>query len=80
MKKYNILKPELAIACYPKENSLVYGNNGDGNGIYLTKSFLNDYSIEDHSNRVYDVSSDFCLSGQNEFLVEEVEVYQIIFD
>ena len=80
MKKYNILKPEVAIACYPDQYCLVYGNNGDGKGIYLSSSFLYDYCTENQSNRVYDVSSDYCLSGENEFLVEEVEVYQIIFD
>ena len=80
MKKYNILKPEVAIGCYPNGDCLVYGNNGDAKGLFLSTTFLKFPSTENHSNRVYDVSSDFCLSGEYEFLVEEVEVYQIIFD
>jgi hypothetical protein len=81
MEKYNILKPKLAICCYPDENCLVYGNNGDGQGFYLSNQFLeNNYNYECHSSRVYNVSSDYCLSEEKNFNVEEVEVYQIIFN
>lgn len=80
MKKYNISKPEDAISCYPGIYCLVYGNNADSKGIYLHNGFLNRVSKENHCTRVYNVSSDFCLSGESEFYVEEVEVYQVIFD
>ena len=96
MKKYNILKPESAIKCFPNENCLVYGNKTDGYGICLKNNFLkinNNFGIalvnnflkrndnfENHKSRVYNVPSDICLSGENKFEVEEVEVYQILFE
>ena len=41
MKKYKILKPNLAIASYSDHSSfLTYGNNGDGCGIYLKNNFF----------------------------------------
>ena len=80
MKKYNILKPESAIECYP-DNCLVYGNNRDSCGVCLEKNFLKTKdNFENHKTRVYNVPSDFCLSGENEFEVEEVEVYQVIYE
>ena len=79
MEKYKILKPELAICCYPNENCLVYGNNADNNGISLRANYLNKMNKENHSTQVYDIPKDFYLSGDNIFSVEEVEVYQIIF-
>ncbi len=80
MKKYNILKPELAIKCFPEEACLVYGNNYDGYGIILYDNFLKINNKENHKSRVYNVPSDFCLSGENYFEVEEVEVYQVIYE
>ena len=80
MQKYKILKPEVAIGCYPNENCLVYGNNADSAGVYLSRNFLNRKdSTENHKTRVYNVPSDYCLTGENNFEVEEVEVYQVIF-
>ena len=79
MEKYKILKPELAICCYPNENCIVYGNNADNNGISLRANYLNKISKENHSTKVYDIPKDFFLSGDNIFNVEEVEVYQVIF-
>ena len=80
MKKYKILKPEYAISCYPGGYCLVYGNNEDSNGVYLHDGFLSRSSKENHASRVNNVPSDFCLSGEREFNVEEVEVYQIEFE
>ena len=80
MKKYDILKPEYAICCYSRWNCLVYGNNQDGKGLILESDFLINESKEDLSSKVFDVPSDFCLSGEEYFNVEEVEVYQIIFE
>ena len=82
MKKYNILKPELAIACYPNEACLVYGfNEEDNSGIALLNNFLEvKDNFENHYSRVYNVPSDFYLSGENYFEVEEVEVYQVIYE
>ena len=80
MKKYNILKPEFAIRCYEFWDFLAYGNNGDFKGIYLETNFKENKGVENHSNRVYNVPSDYCLSGEKEFDVEEVEVFQIIYE
>ena len=41
MKKYKILKPEVAIGCYSDHSSfLTYGNKADSCGIYLNTNFL----------------------------------------
>ena len=79
MEKYNILKPKLAIRCYRSLYFLSYGNNGDYDGISLEDNFKENKGIENHSSRVYNVPSDFCLSGGKKFDVEEVEVFQILF-
>ena len=80
LKKYKILRPEYAIACYHFGDFLVYGNNNDYKGIFLTNDFNGFRGSENLSSRVYDVSSDFCLSGEDKFSIEEVEVFQIIFE
>ena len=82
MKKYKILKPELAIYCFPEYDCLVYGNNQDAKGLFLHNNFLKfeNQGTENNSSRVYDVTSDYCLSNEEHFSVEEVEVYQIIFN
>ena len=79
MKIYAVLRAEIAICCYPYYHTLVYGNNGDGGGIYLRGNFLKAKNHESHFNRAYDVPSNYYLSGGEEFEVEEVEVYQVIF-
>ena len=78
-EKYNILKPDLAIRTYKSLYFLSYGNTGKYDGISLKPNFKNNKGCENHSTRIYDVPSDFCLSGENYFDVEEVEVFQIIF-
>ena len=78
-EKYNILKPELAICCYPGDNCIVYGNNSDNNGICLRPNFLKKINLENHESRVYDVPQNCYLSGEQMFTIEDVEVYQIIF-
>ena len=78
--KYKILKSDLAFVYFGR-NPLVYGNDSDGKGIYLNENFLKDkYNTEDHSTRVYDVPSNYCLTGEKNFEVEEVEIFQIIFE
>ena len=79
-KKYKILKPQSAFSCYSRSNTLVYGNKSDGKGIYLPNNFLSCLNREDQSTRIYEVPSDFCLTGEKDFEVDEVEVYQIIFE
>lgn len=79
MEKYNILKPELGICCYPEDNCIVYGNNSDNNGICLRPNFLKKINLENHESRVYDVPQNCYLSGEQMFTIEDVEVYQIIF-
>ena len=79
MKKYKILKPNLAIASYSDHSSfLTYGNNGDGCGIYLKNNFLTEGGKENHTSKVYNVDSQYCLSTEENFSVEEVEVYYIL--
>ena len=74
--KYKILKSNLAFAYYDG-NPLVYGNDCDGKGIYLNENFLERESREDHFTRVYNVTSDYCLTNERNFEVEEVEIFQI---
>ena len=77
--KYKILKSKLAFA-YFDGNPLTYGNDYDSKGIYLNNNFLKFNNREDQSTRVYDVPSDYCLTGEKNFEVEEVEIFQIIFE
>ena len=81
MKNYKILKPNLAIASYSDHSSfLTYGNNGDGCGIYLKNNFLTKGGHENHASKAYNTDSKYCLSTEEDFSVEEVEVYNIIFN
>ena len=77
--KYKILNSSLAFV-YFSSNPLCYGNNSDGKGVYLNDHFLNCENNEDQSSRVYEVPSDNCLSGEKLFRVDEVEIFQIIFE
>ena len=80
MQKYNILKPELAMYCNPNY-CLIYGNNKDGCGVALYRNFLKvKTNFENHKSRVYNIPSDYCLTDEYNFEVEEVEVYQIIYE
>jgi len=79
-KKYKILKPQSAFSCYQSSHTLIYGNKSDAKGIYLNNNFLSCSNHEDQSTRIYEVPSDFCLTGEEDFNVDEVEVYQIIFE
>ena len=79
-KKYDILKPEYAIACFPYYNCVIYGNNYDSQGFYIVDQYLTNKSYENHSTKVYNVSSNYCLSGEESFYVKELEVFQIIFE
>ena len=79
-KKYNVLKPDYAMRCVPYNCCLVYGNDGSGEGMYIYSGFLNSQKhAENNIKQVYDLPSDHCLSGEENFSVEELEVYQIIF-
>jgi hypothetical protein len=83
MKNYKILKPNFAIFSASDHSSfLTYGNNGDGDGcgIFLRDNFLTKGGHENHTSKVYDVDSKYCLSTEKDFNVEEVEVYNIIFN
>ena len=79
-EKYDILKPENAINCIPDKCTLIYGNNNDRYGIRLLNNFFEKNNFENMATKIYDTPSNFCLSGNNIFLVKEVEVYQIIFE
>ena len=78
-KKYDILKPDIAISCHPEKFTLMYGNNDDRFGIRLLNGFLGRNSYENLESKAYDVPTKFCLTGNNIFLTEEAEVYQVIF-
>ena len=79
-EKYNILEPDKAISCYPDDLTLVYGNKEDRYGIRLFSNFLEKTCYENLKNRVFDVPSEYCLTGYNKFNVQEVEVFQVIFE
>ena len=79
-EKYDILKSESAISCYPYDYTLVYGNKQDRYGIRLFSRFLEKSSYENLASKVYNVPQEICLSGKNKFEVEEVEIFQIIFE
>ena len=79
LEKYKILKPQYAIYSANDGYFLIYGNNCDACGIYLYSKKSIKKTKENHQTKVYDVPSNNCLSGETEFTVEEIEVYQIIF-
>ena len=79
LEKYKILKPQYAIYSANDGYFLIYGNNCDACGIYLYSKKHRKKTKENHQTKVYDVPSNNCLSGETEFTVEEIEVYQIIF-
>ncbi len=79
-EKYDVIKPEMAISCIPYEYILVYGNNDDRYGLRIFDEFSEKENYENFGKKAYDVPSQFCLSGDNIFYVEELEVYNIIFE
>ena len=78
--KYDVVKPDIAISCYPEAYTLVYGNKDDRYGIRLFSRFLNKKNYENLSSGVYNAPSENCLSGSNKFEVEDVEVFKVIFE
>ena len=81
MKNYKILKPNLAVFSASDHSSfLTYGNNGDGCGIFLRYDYLTKGGHENHTTKVYNVDSKYFLSTEEEFQIEYVEVYNIIFN
>jgi hypothetical protein len=78
-RKYKILKLKQSFSCR-NGYTLVYGNNCDGKGVYLPENFFKKESREDQSTKVYDVPSDYYLTGQKNFMVNEAEVFQIIYE
>ena len=76
LKKYDVKKPEYAMY-YHQSYGPCIGNTCD---IYLTDGFLkrNDNGERNASYYTYDVPSDVELTGESNFGVEEVEVYQIL--
>ena len=83
MKNYKILKPNFAIFSATDHSSFLgYGCSGDGKayGIFLRDNYLTKGGGENHTSRVYNIDSQNCLSTEKDFYVEEVEVYNIIFN
>ena len=85
LEKYKILKPDYAIGCTTGRFYLIFGNNLDGCGIYLcedreiTKYMPILLLKENHSTKVYDIPSNYYLTGESCSEVQEIEVFQIIF-
>ena len=48
--------------------------------MYFESGFFKNACRENQSTKVYDVPSDHCLSGENDFYVDEVEVYNLAFE
>ena len=80
LKKYDVLQSDIAIACYPDGYLLMYGNNFDRYGLRIYSGFLEKGNYENFKNKSYDTNDPFCLSGENEFYVDELEVFLIIFE
>ena len=84
-EKFKMLKPDYAIGCATGGFYLIFGNNLDGCGIYLTEDRHNTKYMpplllkEDHSTKVYDIPSNCYLTGESCSEVQEIEVFQIIF-
>ena len=79
-KKYKILKPDYAMRCIPYNYCLAYGNDCCGEGLCVHNGFLQKSdNWENNDKKVYDLPSDNCLSGEKNFSIEELEVYQIKF-
>ena len=57
---------------------MVYGNNFDDCGLCIDND-ADGCCCENLSNKVFDAPSDYCLSGEEKFGIEECEVFQIIF-
>ena len=80
LKKYDVLKSEIAIVCYPDDYLIMYGNNYDRYGLRIKNGFLENGNYENFKNKSYDINEPFGLSGENEFFVEELEVFLITFE
>ena len=79
-EKFDIIKSDSAIRCIPDDYCSVFGNNFDCSVICIKNKFLiNDKSYEDHKTNVYNIPSNHYFSGEKNFYVKEIEVYQIIF-
>jgi len=79
LEKYDVLEPDIAISCHP-DFLLMYGNNNNRYGLRIVSSFLegkNNY--ENFGKKSYNVPAQFTLTGENLFIVEELEIFQIIF-
>lgn len=81
LKKYDVLQPEIAIACIPGDYLLMYGNNDNRYGLRVAPGFLEDKNNYEHfGKKSYDVPENFGLSGENIFFVEELEIFKIVFE
>ena len=81
LKKYDVLQPEIAIACIPGDYLLMYGNRDNRYGLRVYPGFLeNKNNYEHFGTKSYDVPENFGLSGENIFFVEELEMFQIVFE
>ena len=80
LEKYDVLKPEIAVVCYPTNFIIMYGNGFNRYGLRIPSKFLEKGSYENFDNRSYDTPDKYCLNGESEFNVDELEVFQIIFE
>ena len=81
LKKYDVLQPEIAIACIPGDYLLMYGNNDNRYGLRVVPGFLEGKNNYEHfGKKSYDVPENFGLSGENIFFVNELEMFKIVFE
>ena len=79
LEKYDVLKPDIAIACFPDDYLLMYGNGFNRYGLRIFSGFLDKKNYENFNNKSYNTPNEYCLSGRNDFYVKELEIFQIIF-
>ena len=79
-EKYDVLKPDIAISCFPNNYTLVFGNKDDRYSVRLFSGFLNRTCYENLDSKVNDAPSKFCLTGDNKFGVEDAKVFQVKFE
>ena len=80
LKKYDVLKSDIAVSFYHKDFLLMYGNNNDRYGLRIHNNFLNEKNYENFDNKSYDTPEKYCFTGKNDFSIEELEIYLIIFE
>ena len=81
-KIFDIIQPEKAIINYDIGYAFAcFGNTNSWDGIYLFSGFLSDkegYCNPEKLTNIYNLKSEEDISSQKNFMIKEVEVFQII--